>query len=282
MKHLAFVALLLLFGGNSCLALEVEAKFSKEHACVAVSEHIASCEVRWGDSLSKDALAVYGDWHRYSAIKDVNPEIVDENKIYAGARINIPDMPTTDQNIVAAPATPRVQSHAVAVAAAQLMDLQQVRSTIATEPTPEFSVQLPMESIASFPLTEHLFPAVVEIASARPSEPSSTLPQTNTERARVKQASVVHARLPGRHRKMKNVLLTIGKISMSGAIMTFTVGGGNPIIGFGTATGAWAIPALITRHNNAVDRKNADALEKANEALATATAAVEKSQGGSL
>jgi hypothetical protein len=81
---------------------------------------------------------------------------------------------------------------------------------------------------------------------------------------------------------MKNVLLTIGKISMSGAIMTFTVGGGNPIIGFGTATGAWAIPALITRHNNAVDRKNADALEKANEALATATAAVEKSQGGSL
>ncbi len=91
MKRFVHVALLLLLGGNSCFALE--ATFSKEHACVPAGEHISSCEIIGGDSLSKDAIAVYGDWHLYPAIKDANPKIVHEDKIYAGDRINIPDMP---------------------------------------------------------------------------------------------------------------------------------------------------------------------------------------------
>ena len=48
-----------------------------------------------GDTLSKDALAVYGDWHLYkTTLLGANPNIVDANKIYVGKWIIIPDQPT--------------------------------------------------------------------------------------------------------------------------------------------------------------------------------------------
>ena len=58
-----------------------------------------------GRHTSKDAGAVYGDWHRYSVIKDANPQIADANLIYAGQRINIPDA-TIPAIMTAAKVTP--------------------------------------------------------------------------------------------------------------------------------------------------------------------------------
>lgn len=130
MKRFLKVALLLLLGSNSCFALE--AKFAQEQACVPASEHISSCEIRPGDSLSKYAIAVYGDWHLYSVIKDANPKITDANKIYAGSRINIPD--------VAVP-TPKVE-----MAAAKISPMTTVSANVASE---EITAPLSMEDDSS-------------------------------------------------------------------------------------------------------------------------------------
>ncbi len=109
MKKFLNVALLLLLSANCCFGLD--AAFAKEHACIPAGGTSFSCEIHPGDTLSKDALAVYGDWHLYSTIKDANPNIVDENKIYFGRRINIPE--TAAKSVATAiVATPRAQPRA--------------------------------------------------------------------------------------------------------------------------------------------------------------------------
>jgi phage tail protein X len=152
-KLMLITMLFVLFLGTRCQALSsAQASFFGKHECAAfIGSH--RCKIEKGDTLSKDALAVYGDWHLYSTtLMGANPNIVDANKIYAGSWIIIPDAPS-NPSTAAAPATSHVQSHAVvASAATPLVDLKQIHSTIAMEPTSEFSAQLPMESIASFPL----------------------------------------------------------------------------------------------------------------------------------
>jgi hypothetical protein len=153
-KKLTLITMLfVLFLGTRCQALEsAKAAFFGKHECHAfIGSH--RCKIEKGDTLSKDALAVYGDWHLYSTIlMGANPQIVDVNKIYADSWIIIPDAPS-NPSTAAAPATPHVQSHVVvASAATPLVNLKQIHSTVVMEPTSEFSAQFPMESIASFPL----------------------------------------------------------------------------------------------------------------------------------
>ena len=95
MRKLTLITMLfVLFLGIRCQALEsAKAAFFGKHECHAiVGSHASRCKILSGDTLSKDALAVYGDWHLYSTtLMGANPNIVDANKIYAGAWIVIPD-----------------------------------------------------------------------------------------------------------------------------------------------------------------------------------------------
>jgi hypothetical protein len=107
MKKLALAAMLfVLFLGTRCQAQNVRAAFFGKHACVSAGLHASRCKIEKGDTLSKDAAAVYGDWHRYPAIKDVNPEIVDANRIYAGEWIVFPDTPSNLPVMAAATPAP--------------------------------------------------------------------------------------------------------------------------------------------------------------------------------
>ncbi len=89
--------------GTRCQALSsARATFFGKHECHAAGSHAQRCRINSGDTLSKDALAVYGDWHLYSTIlMGANPQIVDANKIYAGKWIIIPDQPTSVVKTVA-------------------------------------------------------------------------------------------------------------------------------------------------------------------------------------
>jgi hypothetical protein len=96
-KKLTLITMLfVLFLGTRCQALEsAKAAFFGKHECHAAGSHAQRCRIKSGDTLSKDALAVYGDWRLYSTIlMGANPSIVDANKIYASSWIIIPDAPT--------------------------------------------------------------------------------------------------------------------------------------------------------------------------------------------
>jgi len=190
-KKLTLITMLfVLFLGTRCQAFEsARATFFGKHECHAAGSHAQRCRILSGDTLSKDALAVYGDWRLYSTLMGANPNIVDVNKIYTDSWIIIPDAPS-NPSIAAAPATSHVQSHAVVTfAVTPLVNLQQIHSTIAMEPTPEFSTQFPTESIASFPLgsAEQSLPLATNIATAQ--SPLAPLP-TSMETTAVKPTRI--------------------------------------------------------------------------------------------
>ena len=104
MKKLTLITMFfVLLLGTRCQALSsARATFFGKHECHAAGSHAQRCRINSGDTLSKDALAVYGDWHLYSTIlMGANPQIVDANKIYAGKWIIIPDQPTSVVKTVA-------------------------------------------------------------------------------------------------------------------------------------------------------------------------------------
>lgn len=153
-----------------------------KHECHAiVGLHASSCRINHGDTLSEDALAVYGKWRLYSTkLMGANPQIVDADKIYADAWITIPD--ATPQSSAATAVTPRVQPHAIATVAALLASLRARSANVPMElvPAPTTTV-IPMEAIAAMPMQARPFPSpamVTEAVQQPPPPPTPTLSPT--------------------------------------------------------------------------------------------------------
>ena len=187
MKKLTLITMLfVLFLGTRCQALEsARAAFFGKHECHAiVGSHASRCKILSGDTLSKDALAVYGDWHLYSTIlMGANPQIVDANKIYAGSWISIPDT-LSEFKTAAALTTSRVQSHAIASVAAHLEILKKAHSDIATESVATTAGPSIEPIVENFPLTAWPLPLPETVAAKAspilPAQPTfASLPTSN-------------------------------------------------------------------------------------------------------
>jgi phage tail protein X len=194
--------LLLALAGNRCFGLD--ATFSEAHACVPTGHSSQQCEIIRGDTLSGISAAVYGHGNLYKTVlMGANPSIVDADKIYAGRTIIIPDAPS-NPSIVAAPAASRVQSRAVAAsAAAPLMNLLQIHPTIATESTPEFTAEIPMEDAnVTLPailqsMTPESVPKVAPATTANVAvEPAPAPTPTSVEKVRVSSIKITGYKLP--------------------------------------------------------------------------------------
>jgi len=120
-KKLRLITMLfvLFLGTRLCHALDLtstrEAFFGKR-VCVSAGLHAKRCQIMWGDSLSKDARNLYGNWHLYkTTLMVANPQIVNANKIRQGDWMTIPEIPS-EASIVVAKAEVHVDAPAPAPA----------------------------------------------------------------------------------------------------------------------------------------------------------------------
>ena len=168
------VIFVLLFGIQSAFAKDV-AGFTAKHGCITHDAHSLTCKVVNGDTLSQDALNMYGNGYAYTTIQNANAKIVDANKIYAGDTIIVPikiDPASTATATPSAPRDSRASSTGDAIAAT-------ATSGIDNQPTMQEAAS-PIEKVAlaTIPLVGTdvaLVPAATLIAST---PQPLTLPQS--------------------------------------------------------------------------------------------------------
>lgn len=194
MKKLTLITMIfVLFLGTRCYALEnAKATFHEKHECHAmVGLHASRCKIIDGDTLSKNARAVYGDWHLYPAIAAANGSIVDVNKIESGKWIVIPDEPLKD--IAGASPTSRVQTPEIDTpASAFLMSVERIRPTIDAE------TAVLEYSFDSTPIVSNDFSRQTEAETIQPVAPlpkPATLPSRKTTCYQVAVSGVLRGQL---------------------------------------------------------------------------------------